>query len=305
MVKIVSLGLFGIFFSLASLGQTTDKTTVPTFDYHRDFKAILEQTQADTSKLYYDSLLIRFLQNDTSLTKAETLALMIGFTENQHYQPLEDMEKEEEIFDHNKSSEFHEAIEKGRPYLDTHPLSLLVLREVSFAYTRLGLYYGKNGQFDSAVICQDSAKYFMDLNDKVMEAMIYSGKGRSPQTAIFSLGLADGEYFIPNVGYAIEKKTADWIQKKDFMEIIQATNERGESIIYFFAIQHAKAKIDDDKADAMAMKKKNKKPVKKKSKQKATPTSKAAVETPVPESTPAITDSIPATTDSIPPAIQP
>lgn len=299
MVKIVCLGLFGILLALTSLGQTTDKATVTAFDYHRDFKAILEQTQADTSKLYYDSLLVRFLQNDTSLSKAETLALMIGFTENQHYQPLEDMEKEEEIFEHNKSSEFHEAVDKGRPYLDTHPLSLLVLREVSFAYSRLGLYYGKNGQFDSAIICQDSAKYFMDLNDKVMEAMIYSGKGRSPQTAIFSLGLADGEYFIPNVGYTIEKKTADWIQKKDFMEIIQATNERGESIIYFFAIQHAKAKIDDDKADAMAIKKKNKKSVKKKSKQQAKPSSKTAeVETPV--------SAIPtATPDSITPAIQP
>ncbi len=292
MVKLRWLCLCWTIIPLSGWSQTANKTASPAFDYHRDFKAILEQTQSDTSKLFYDSLLVRFIQNDTSLTKAETLALMIGFTENQHYQPLENMEIEEEIFDHNKSSEFHEAVEKGRPYLDTHPLSLLVLREVSFAYTRLGLYYGKNGQFDSAVICQDSAKYFMDLNDKIMEAMIYSGKGRSPETAIFSLGLADGEYFIPNIGYTLEKKTADWIQKKDFMEIIQAADESGESKIFFFAIQHAKAKIDDDKADAMANKKK-KKPVKKKSKEKATSKTKITKTPPLSEPTPpVVSDSI-------------
>ena len=74
---------------------------------------------------------------------------------------------------------------------------------------------------DSAVLYQDSGTYFMALNDKIMEAMIYSGKGKTPETAIFSLGFADGEYFIPNVGFRIEKKDTDWNKYGDFMEVIK------------------------------------------------------------------------------------
>ena len=71
----------------------------PAFNYQRDFKTILEQTKDKTSDLYYQKLLIRFLNNDSSLTRAQTLALMIGFTENQQYKPYEDMGTEQAIFD--------------------------------------------------------------------------------------------------------------------------------------------------------------------------------------------------------------
>jgi len=290
MNKYVFLSVLCLLLGLSSFAQSISTNTTPPFNYHRDFKAIFEQTKADTSALYYDKLLARFLLNDSSLTHAETLALMIGFTEDPYYKPLEDMESELEIFEHNKSSEFHEAIEKGRPFLEHHPLSLLTLREVSFAYNRLGKEYSKNSQFDSAVICQDSSKYFMDLNDKIMEAMIYSGKGRRTDNPIFSLGLADGEYFLPNVGYEIEKKATDWNRDKDFMEIIQVVNDQAVSINYYFVIQHAKVKIDNDKANEMASKK-NKKPAKKKSKEKTSPKkNKTAI---IPFIEPIVTDSIP------------
>ncbi len=292
MNKYVLLSVIYLLSGLESFEQPISPITTPSFDYHKDFKAILAQTKADTSELYYDKLLGRFLLNDTSLTKAQTLALMIGFTEDPNYKPLEDMETELEIFEHNKSAEFHEAIEKGRPFLETHPLSLLVLREVSFAYNRLGKDYSKNSQFDSAVICQDSSKYFMDLNDKIMEAMIYSGKGRRTDNPIFSLGLADGEYFLPNVGYEIEKKATDWNRDKDFMEIIQVVNNQAVNINYYFVIQHAKEKIDNDKANAMANKKKIKTPAKKKIKEKSSSKKKTTNLIPIIE--PIATDSIPA-----------
>ncbi len=273
MKKPVLIFIMLLFCGLKAFEQAP-ATAGPAFDYHRDFRVILEKTLDRTSDLYYQKLLIRFLNNDSSLTRAETLALMIGFTENPHYKPLEDMEKEQEIYTHTKNGEYEEALEKSKIYLQTHPLSLLINRERSFAYHQTGK--------------KDSAKYFMDLNDKIMEAMIYSGKGKKPDAPIFSLGLADGEYFIPNVGYGIEKKDTEWNKHGDFMEVIQAVNEEAVKMNFYFVIQHAKQKIDDDKANDMANKK-PKKPGKKKGKADKE-------QKPVTDSLPPapVTDSIPA-----------
>jgi hypothetical protein len=86
----------------------------------------------------------------------------------------------------------------------------------------------------------------MDIVDKVMGAMIYSGKGKTAETPIFSLGLADGEYFIPNVGMTIVNKKTEWNKNKHFVEVIEAMDDMGKHTNYYFVIQHAKEKIDDD-----------------------------------------------------------
>lgn len=263
-----------------SFGQTDSIPATPpppTFNYHKDFKNIIDSSQNNESRLYYHRLIKRFLDNDSSLTKYETLALMIGFTENPHYRPLEDMEKEQEIFEHNKNEEFQTAVVKSRRYLPTHPLSLLVLREISYAYQQLSKDYARNFVMDTAIMFQDSGKYFMDLNDKIMEAMIFSGKGKTPETPIFSMGLADGEYFIFNVGYKIESdgvketKDTEWNKDGDFVEVITALTDNVNARKFYFVIQHAKKKIDDDKANELAAqkaKKTKKKEPKKESKDK-------------------------------------
>lgn len=263
MLSKITFSLICLFITTISSAQ--EAVAPVAFDYHRDFKTILEKTQDRSSELYYQKLLIRFLDNDSSLSRYETLALMIGFTENPHFKPLKDMEKEKEIYELTKGGEFRDAIDQSRVYLQTHPLSLLVLREISYAYNRLRM--------------ADSAKYFMDLNDKLMEAMIYSGKGKKPEAPIFSLGLADGEYFIPNIGYTIERKDTEWNKYNDFLEVIEAFTDLDAKVTFYFAIQHAKLKIDDDAADELANKKK--KPAKKKGKDNKQPK-------------PATTDSIPA-----------
>lgn len=209
------------------------------FNYQRDYKPILMNTLDRSSNLYYHKLLKRFLDNDSALAPYETLALMIGYTVSPDYKPLEDMKKELEIFEHNKNAEFRIVIEKSKPYLKTHPLSLLINREISFAYNRLKIF--------------DSANYYMTLNDKIMEAMIYSGRGKSPDNPIFSLGLADGEYFLPNVGMGMEAKEAKWNKKGEFMEIIRAVDDYAVTGNFYFMIQHAKQKMDDDKATELAI----------------------------------------------------
>jgi hypothetical protein len=160
------------------------------------------------------------------------------------------MQTEQDIFNLNDAGSFEEAIIKGKPYLQTHPLSLRANQEVSFSY--------------HALKKQDSADYYMDLVDKIMAAMTFSGKGKKPEEPIFSLGLADGEFFIPNIGLKILQKDTEWNKQNLFVEVIDASKNVDDHVNYYFVIQHAKDKINDDQVNESS----NKKPKKKESKSK-------------------------------------
>lgn len=217
------------------------------FDYNRDFRAILDRTKDKTSEVYYQKLLIRFLDNDSSLTRAQMLALLIGFTEEAQYRPFKDMGTEKEIFDLNESGDYEEALIQSKIYLQKHPVSLSALKERSYAYHQLKK--------------KDSAQYFMDLVDKVMGAMIYSGKGKTPETAIFSLGLIDGEHFINNVGFTVANKTTSNAKSRVLMFMVDALADEGMHTNYYFILQHARDKMDDDEVgeDPVVKPKKGKK----------------------------------------------
>ncbi len=120
------------------------------FDYQRDFRMILEKTQDKGGALYYQKLLIRFLDNDSTLTRAETLALLIGYTDNKDYKPYKDMGTEKEIFDLNEAGEYQEALNASKEYLQKHPLSLRILKERSYSYHQIKrrqckILYGSRG----------------------------------------------------------------------------------------------------------------------------------------------------------------
>src|SRR3954465_14697105 len=102
-MRIVILLMF-LFTSLTAVEQNRKDSVAPVpFDYARDFKVILEKTKNPTSDMYYHKLLPKFLNEDSTISKPETLALMIGFTEDPHYKPWEDMQTEKDIFDLNDS----------------------------------------------------------------------------------------------------------------------------------------------------------------------------------------------------------
>ena len=238
---------------LTAFEQTQPAFAPVAFSYQRDFKTILEKTRDKTSDLYYQKLLIRFLDNDSSLTRAETLALMIGFTEDRHYKPYKDMGKEQEIYDLNESGDYETALTESKTYLQTHPLSLRINKERSYSYHQLRK--------------EDSAKYFMDLNDRLMSAMIYSGKGKTPETGIFSLGLIDGENFITSVGMTAAHKTTTSAKSKVLMYIVDALSDEGTHTDYYFILQHARDKMDEDEIGedpVVKQPKKGKKPSKEK-----------------------------------------
>ena len=228
-----------LFINAATFGQSTPHLD---FNYRRDFDRFLEYTKDSESDMYYNKLLYRFQANDTSLTDEEVLTLMIGFTDKSTYRPLEDLVKEKEIYNLVNNSNYQIATQVARRFLQTHPLNLLALHQITVAFNSLNQ--------------KDSANRYMHKHMKIMDAMIYSGSGKNPDNPIFALNLADGEYFTKNIGFDIVKKNTDWNKKGEFMEIIQATDPKLTTKILYFNIHHAKNKVDNDKANSDAYNKK-------------------------------------------------
>lgn len=254
MKQIIWLISLLIFMKMTGNAQMSLSDSVPpvlTFNYKKDFKSLLDSSEDPSSVYHYPKLLKRFNDNDSTLSNYEVLALMVGHTISPKYKPLEDLEKENEIFELNLGGKYEEALSKGISFLKSRALNLLVFREVAYAYEQQSKYYTKELQFEKAIQYQDSSKYYMSLNDKIMEAMIFSGKGKYPQEPIFSLGLSDGEYFIFNVGFEIEKKDTEW--SKDGLFQLKITAIQGlMPSTYYFVIQHARDTYDEDRAKAIA-----------------------------------------------------
>jgi len=212
------------------------------FNYQRDFKRFLDYTKDNESDLYYNKLLYKFLTNDSTLSSEDALVLMIGYTDKPDFKPLDDLLKEKEICNLVTNSNYAIAIQLAKKFLAKHPLNLMALQQITIAYNSLNM--------------KDSANHYMKQHIKIMDAMIYSGSGKTPENPIYALNLADGEYFTNNIGYDITKKETNWNKKGDFIEIIQATNQKLTNKVLYFVIQHAKAKVDNDKANSDAYNKK-------------------------------------------------
>ena len=248
--------IFTLLFVLLSLSAYEQGN----FNYQKDFKAVLALTKDSTSNLYYNKLLPRFKARDISLSKYETLALLIGFTDQPDYRPYEDIETEKDIFILNDEGHYEEATAQADTYLLYHPVSLRILKEKSYSLHQLKK--------------ADSADYYMDLVHKIMSAMLFSGNGKTPETAIFALGLADGERFTENAGMTVGNKGTGENKGGVYMELIDAIKDEGDHLNLFFVIQHARDKENggdsewgSDKKSSKKSKKKDKKNDKKEKEQ--------------------------------------
>lgn len=213
----------------------------PAFVYATDFNKIRDSTKNDTCDISYKKLLSRFLNTDKTLTDREALALMIGFTVNPNYKPLEDLKIETEIFDSVKAENYEKTIQICKKFLATHPLNMRALHAITISYNKLNN--------------TDTADYYMWLHNKLMYAMIHSAKGYTIEDPIFSLEIRDGEYYIENIDYILNKKTVDK-KKGQYFEIIDAYDLNAQYRKVYFAIQHAKNAVDDERAREIALAKK-------------------------------------------------
>jgi len=223
------------------------------FNYTRDFVKILEQTNNQSSDLYIDKLLKRFKSNDNRLTDREILSLLIGFTDDPYFKPYHYLTVERRIYTLNLKGKFNDALQLADSLLVTVPLSQQSIIEKSYSYYKLGQ--------------ADSSDFYMWKFKRIMTTMASTGDGLSPESAIFSLGPADGQNFIRKY-LASDIGTMGSGQDKNgnFLDILTAmtTDEKTRKIkgqTMYFHVQHAVKKMFDPEelADTMKNTKKNKK----------------------------------------------
>ena len=222
---------------------------------------MLTQTKDSNNSIYYGKLLSRFQANDTSLSKYETLALLIGFTAQPDYKPYDDIDIEKAIFILNDNGNYEDALAEANAYLSTHPVSLRILKEKSYTLHQLKK--------------ADSAVYYMDLVHTIMSAMLFSGNGKIPERPIFALGLTDGERFIENIGMTVGSRATGENKAGNYMEIVDAVSDEGAHQNMFFVIQHARNSVTGGPVPDKTTKKSSKKSKKKdKTKDADTPVNK-------------------------------
>jgi hypothetical protein len=202
------------------------------FSYNEDFKKILAQTKDSKDSLFYDKLVKRFTSNDSTLSTAEILALMIGFTDKPAYRPFRDLDTEREVYRINNTGKYHDALELENQFLKDHPVSVKTIYEKSYTFFKLGY--------------EDSSSYYLFQQQRIFAAMYYSGVGASEAKAIFALGPADGQDFVTKfVGAKIKSMNSDVGQDGNYYDAIEAQLDDGLVITFYFIIQHTMDKLID------------------------------------------------------------
>lgn len=198
------------------------------FNYKRDFNATLAKTKDKNDKLFYDNLLARYLKNDSTLSHAEVLALLIGYTDKPEYKPY-NVAEEKIIYDLNAEGKYYESLIRSREYMKTHPFSLKVLFEISFSY-----YKAKD---------VDSAKYYVAQGKRIFKAMAWSGDGKSKSTPMFELNPGDGqEYIYKHIGAGTGEKLTGTDPDGNSLEMVEVVFKVGDAYMLHFLTQHATSK---------------------------------------------------------------
>lgn len=215
-MKKYTISLLLIFFAIYSFGQNE-------FHYTNDFDTILAKSKDSSDDFYYKKLLERFQKNDTTLTSKEVLALMIGYTSNENYNPYQYIGDEREILNLVRQKDYKAAIRKCDVILRTNPFSFVALMEKGFSLWKLG-----NDEFHEY-------KFRQNL---VLDAIIYSGDG-SLQNAFFVLSPLDGQVLISYIWQGnIGTMGSGSDENDNFIDILEMEKD-GESSIKHFNIQHA------------------------------------------------------------------
>lgn len=225
--KITTLLLFSLIHIAGfAYGQTT-------FNYKNDFKRILAKTKDENDSLFFDKLLPRFNNNDSTLSDFKVLALLIGFTDKPEYKPYHDLDTEREVYKLNGNKNYEAALTLGQKFILNHPLSEKALFEIAYSFHKLNK--------------EDSANNYLYKARRILKAMYSSGDGKSKETPIFALGPADGQDYIRKfLGAGIGVMGSGRDNEKNFLDILEAKFKDGNIITLYFIIQHAANKMFEE-----------------------------------------------------------
>jgi hypothetical protein len=198
------------------------------FDYHKDFKTFLNQSQDSLSVYYYPNLLDRFNKNDSTLTDLDIIALQIGFTNNPNYKPYQTIDKEREIKSLINQKKYGDAVVMCNEFLKTNPINFTALMEKGFAYMKLQ---------------NDSALFYKEKFMKVLNSVMASGNGTIDKP-YFVLSPIDGQTLITHIfGGSIGMMGSGDDPNGYFVDILEMKKEGKEPRTLYFNINHATEKM--------------------------------------------------------------
>ncbi|AEV98022.1 hypothetical protein A4D02_14715 [Niastella koreensis] len=204
-----------------------------TFNYQTDFNNILAKTKDKKDKLDYNKLLTRYTALDTTLTDYEILALLIGFTDKPDYKPF-DFSTDEKIWRLYDKSKYKEAIDLGQSYLKTNPFSIKALFGVAYSFQQLNH--------------ADSARSYAYQVLRIFQAMSFSGIG-TWDSPMFTLGAFDGhDYINKYLNATVEQMKPDKDPNGNFLNVLSANFENGQSKVFYFIIEHATTTMGREKS---------------------------------------------------------
>ena len=202
--------------------------TIKQFSYKKHYNLILKESKNQKSEYYYSKQVTKFI-NDETQNNFEVLCLMIGFSDNLNFTPYQDiLTVDKEIYELNNQGKYIQAIEYGNKVLLKNPFMIKVLRELAYAYGKIGNY--------------EMGNKLMERTGKIYNAMFYSSSitGTNIKEPMFSLGPKDGQYFIK---YFLQSKLGDMGSGFDsnghFIDIL-STVFKEYPATYYFNIEHTK-----------------------------------------------------------------
>lgn len=213
------LGLVGLL-TLTTIFSVAGQT----FDYSKDYKRIFKETGDPKGKHFYDTLKNRFLRDDRTLTNEDLVALQIGFSHKDGYNPYADIELDRAFIGSENDEETDTTVWYGTEYLKRNPVSLS-------AHFALWKAYEKRNQNDLA----EKHKFRFH---RLVDSILSTGDGTTKP--YFVLSPIDGQILIRkywNADIGIMGSSRD--KKKNFLDMLEMKNSDGTTKTLYFVIEHA------------------------------------------------------------------
>lgn len=188
------------------------------------FLIFVDQGNAqDNPTNYYQTLLDRLKNGDTSINFAELRVLYAQLPTYNPYKIMQDLkEKEDQMWQEYKSGNYDKALEIGTSILEMNYLRIMTHYIFSEVYGKLG---------DT-----QKQKFHEDVFFGLVDSIIQSGDGKSPETAMTVIEIREEYDVLDVLGFEQESQTLVEKDGKRFDFLVAKNSETGETRDFYFNI---------------------------------------------------------------------
>lgn len=159
---------------------------------HVDVAIIKEQTKDITSANYYPTLLNRFTQADTTLSKKQLHFIYYGKYNQSFYRPYDAVESQSDMYNSIEQKEFNAALIYGKRAFDLDPLDLKTLFGLSLCHH----YLNNEAEMNKYLWCYYS----------LIAVILESGTGNSVENAMVVMSVSDEQELVNSLHKTIKKQ---------------------------------------------------------------------------------------------------